>query len=69
MESKLSNVERWRGMIERVNRHSVSVSEQVREFAVSEMTVRRDLAGLAQQGRILGVHGGAIAKTLRRQDA
>jgi DeoR/GlpR family transcriptional regulator of sugar metabolism len=61
MESKLSNVERWRRIVEHVNHGSVSVSELVREFAVSEMTIRRDLTALEQQGRILRVHGGAIA--------
>jgi len=61
MESKLSNVERWRRIVEHVNHGSVSVSELVREFAVSEMTIRCDLAALEQQGRILRVHGGAIA--------
>jgi len=47
--------------VEHVNHGSVSVSELVREFAVSEMTIRRDLTALEQQGRILRVHGGAIA--------
>jgi DeoR/GlpR family transcriptional regulator of sugar metabolism len=61
MESKLSNVERGRRIMEHVNHRSVSVSELVREFAVSEMTIRRDLAALEQQGKILRVHGGAIA--------
>jgi DeoR/GlpR family transcriptional regulator of sugar metabolism len=61
METKLSNVERRQRIMEHVNHRSVSVSELVREFAVSEMTIRRDLAALEQQGRILRVHGGAIA--------
>ncbi|MFP4028388.1 MAG: DeoR/GlpR family DNA-binding transcription regulator [Candidatus Brocadiia bacterium] len=36
-----------------------SVHELADEFDVSEMTVRRDLADLADQGRIVRTHGGA----------
>jgi len=61
METKLSNLERRQRITEQVNLASVSVLELVREFGVSEMTIRRDLAELEQQGRILRVHGGAIA--------
>jgi len=61
MEPKQSKEERQRRIIEIVNHRSVLVSELVREFVVSEMTIRRDLAALEQQGRILRVHGGAIA--------
>jgi len=61
MESKPSREERQRRILEIINHRSVSVSELVREFAVSEMTIRRDLAGLEEHGRILRVHGGAIA--------
>ncbi len=61
MESKLSNIERRRRILESVNHRSVLVSELVQEFAVSDMTIRRDLSMLERQGRILRVHGGAIA--------
>ena len=33
----------------------------VRQFGVSEMTVRRDLAALEQEGKLVRVHGGAIS--------
>lgn len=36
-----------------------TISELSRHFGVSEMTVRRDLARLAEAGRIRSVHGGA----------
>ncbi len=38
---------------------AVRVAELVRELGVSEMTVRRDLAALAERGFIDKVHGGA----------
>jgi DeoR/GlpR family transcriptional regulator of sugar metabolism len=38
----------------------VSVSELAREFAVSEMTVRRDLAALEAEAHIERTHGGAV---------
>ncbi|PVB60146.1 DeoR/GlpR family DNA-binding transcription regulator [Labrenzia sp. 011] len=40
---------------------SVSVAEIAREFAVSDMTVRRDLAELEGQGLLERVHGGAVS--------
>jgi DeoR/GlpR family transcriptional regulator of sugar metabolism len=61
MESKLSREERQRRILETINQHSVLVSELVKEFGVSEMTIRRDLSGLEEHGKILRVHGGAIA--------
>lgn len=36
-----------------------SVEDLVRRLGVSGMTIRRDLAALAQQGRVLRTHGGA----------
>jgi DeoR/GlpR family transcriptional regulator of sugar metabolism len=36
------------------------VAELARHFAVSEMTVRRDLARLAREGKLTRVHGGAV---------
>lgn len=38
----------------------VSVSELAREFGVSEMTIRRDLAALEGQSHIQRTHGGAM---------
>jgi len=38
---------------------AVRVADLVREFAVSDMTVRRDLEALADQGLLEKVHGGA----------
>jgi DeoR family fructose operon transcriptional repressor len=38
----------------------VSVSELAREFDVSEMTIRRDLAALEGQSHIRRTHGGAV---------
>ena len=39
----------------------VSVPELAKRFDVSEMTIRRDLDSLAEQGRIIRTHGGAAA--------
>ncbi|MCC7518218.1 MAG: DeoR/GlpR transcriptional regulator [Verrucomicrobiae bacterium] len=38
-----------------------SVGRLARKFGVSEMTVRRDLQALADEGRVLRTHGGAAA--------
>jgi DeoR/GlpR family transcriptional regulator of sugar metabolism len=38
----------------------VSVTDLARQFGVSDMTVRRDLEALEQQGAISRVHGGAV---------
>lgn len=43
----------------------VRVSDLSTEMAVSEMTVRRDLEELEEQGRLLRVHGGAASATSR----
>jgi DeoR/GlpR family transcriptional regulator of sugar metabolism len=40
---------------------AVRVSELVRELSVSDMTIRRDLEGLAERGLLEKVHGGATA--------
>ena len=39
-----------------------TVAEIAQTLAVSEMTVRRDLVGLDQAGRLSRVHGGAVAR-------
>lgn len=38
---------------------AVRVADLVRDLGVSDMTVRRDLEGLAEQGHLVKVHGGA----------
>ncbi|GAA1149783.1 DeoR/GlpR family DNA-binding transcription regulator [Nesterenkonia lutea] len=40
---------------------AVSVTELAARFEVSDMTIRRDLDSLAEQGVIAKVHGGAVA--------
>jgi DeoR/GlpR family transcriptional regulator of sugar metabolism len=40
--------------------HGAEVVELARRFAVSEMTVRRDLQRLALEGKLKRVHGGAV---------
>ncbi|MES9509406.1 DeoR/GlpR family DNA-binding transcription regulator [Streptomyces sp. NPDC000609] len=47
----------------------VSVSELSHRLGVSEMTVRRDLDALEQQGLVRRVHGGAVATRPRDEDA
>lgn len=39
---------------------SVSIAELARQFAVSEMTIRRDLDKLERSGQVQRTHGGAI---------
>ncbi|GGL51138.1 DeoR/GlpR family DNA-binding transcription regulator [Planomonospora parontospora] len=47
---------------------SVSVAELALEHAVSEMTIRRDLDELAQQGVVRRVRGGAVSLLLRGEE-
>lgn len=47
---------------------SVSVTELAAEHGVSEMTIRRDLDELAQQGVVRRVRGGAISLLLRGEE-
>ena len=42
-------------------RGGVRVADLVREFGVSDMTIRRDLEVLAERGLVTKVHGGATA--------
>ncbi|CAN0152648.1 unnamed protein product, partial [Chrysoparadoxa australica] len=42
---------------------SVAVADLVKEFEVSDMTVRRDLAELEREGLLERVHGGARRRT------
>ncbi|SOC15014.1 DeoR/GlpR family DNA-binding transcription regulator [Rhodobacter maris] len=53
---------RLAAILDRLNQGgSVSVAEIARDFAVSDMTVRRDLAELEAQGLLERVHGGAVS--------
>lgn len=47
---------------------AVSVAELAVEHAVSEMTIRRDLDELAQQGVVRRVRGGAVSLLLRGEE-
>jgi DeoR/GlpR family transcriptional regulator of sugar metabolism len=52
--------QRQSAILDLVRRHGgVRVSDLVREFSVSDMTIRRDLETLAQRGLVAKVHGGA----------
>jgi DeoR/GlpR family transcriptional regulator of sugar metabolism len=52
--------QRQQAILDRVQQHGgVRVADLVREFAVSDMTIRRDLEVLADRGLISKVHGGA----------
>jgi DeoR/GlpR family transcriptional regulator of sugar metabolism len=52
--------QRQAAILERVRLHGgVRVSDLVAEFSVSDMTIRRDLESLADQGLVAKVHGGA----------
>lgn len=58
-ESNLERQGRLHAWIEQ--RQRASVPEVARHFAVSSATVRRDLEVLAEQGKVLRVHGGVVA--------
>ena len=47
---------------------TVTVAELCKRFSVSDMTVRRDLQRLENDGILVRTHGGAVASTLE-QDA
>lgn len=55
----LAHVEEWGG---------VRVAELVDQLGVSDMTIRRDIAQLAADGRVARVHGGAVAVGARRSE-
>ncbi|MGH3714844.1 MAG: DeoR/GlpR family DNA-binding transcription regulator [Micromonosporaceae bacterium] len=61
--------QRQAAILELVRQHGgVRVSDLVREFGVSDMTVRRDLEALADKGLVAKVHGGATALQPRSTD-
>ncbi|NNM46500.1 DeoR/GlpR family DNA-binding transcription regulator [Knoellia koreensis] len=47
---------------------AVRVSDLVSELGVSDMTIRRDIDQLAEQGLVERVHGGAVALSSRTSD-
>ncbi|WP_406313009.1 DeoR/GlpR family DNA-binding transcription regulator [Streptosporangium sp. NBC_01639] len=54
--------QRQQAILDRVrNSGGVRVADLVREFGVSDMTIRRDLEVLAERGQVAKVHGGATA--------
>jgi DeoR/GlpR family transcriptional regulator of sugar metabolism len=67
MESTVSTMlkkERHGYILKQINLHNkVLSSQQSIELQVSEDTIRRDLAELADSGEILKVHGGALSKS------
>ncbi|MBN1640813.1 MAG: DeoR/GlpR transcriptional regulator [Anaerolineae bacterium] len=61
--------ERHARIADMVTRHkTVTVSELCKQFAVSDMTIRRDLQRLEDEGVLMRTHGGAVA-VLPEQDA
>ncbi len=55
---------RRRRILEELRRHgAVRTVELARSFAVSPMTIRNDLAALAERGLVERVHGGAMLKS------
>ncbi|UBU17963.1 DeoR/GlpR family DNA-binding transcription regulator [Nonomuraea gerenzanensis] len=62
-------MERVRAIMNTLRTHdSVSVAELAAEHGVSEMTIRRDLDELAQQGVVRRVRGGALSLLLRGEE-
>ncbi len=57
---RLSPHERQRKIMELLSSGSVSVQTLARKLRVSEISIRRDLAGLERQGKLLRVYGGAV---------
>ena len=55
--------ERRRLMLQAVRSgERAQVADLAESFGVSQMTVRRDLAHLARQGKLTRVHGGAVSE-------
>ncbi|NRQ40167.1 DeoR/GlpR transcriptional regulator [Nonomuraea sp. NN258] len=62
-------MERLRAIMDTLRTHdSVSVTELAAEHRVSEMTIRRDLDELAQQGVVRRIRGGALSLLLRGEE-
>lgn len=57
----MSSIVRKNRIIELVKLHGeCSVNLLVKEFGVSDMTIRRDLQSLADEGKVIRTHGGAM---------
>lgn len=64
MQTSASAYERHQAIIELVNRYeSIRVTELAEQLNVSESTIRTDLETLDEQGLLVRVRGGALAKT------
>ena len=67
MESLVSGMfknERHAFILKQINLHNKVLSSHLsKELEVSEDTIRRDLAELAEAGEIIKVHGGALSKS------
>ena len=62
MNDFIPSTERQAQILELLNRQgSLSVTEIVVQFSISEATARRDLETLAEAGKLQRVHGGALA--------
>lgn len=62
--SSMFKNERHAFIIKQINLHNKVLSSHLsKELDVSEDTIRRDLAELAQAGKILKVHGGALSRS------
>ncbi|NIK13294.1 DeoR/GlpR family DNA-binding transcription regulator [Alkalibacillus almallahensis] len=46
----------------------ITIDELVSQFSVSSMTVRRDLAALEDEGKLVRTHGGAVSTSLTLED-
>ena len=63
--TRLFNVERYERLLTELRRHgSVRVRDLARDLGVSELTIRRDIAALAQRNLVTKVHGGATLPAL-----
>lgn len=64
MEQALLKKERHAFIIKQINLHNKVLSADLSaQLQVSEDTIRRDLNNLAESGKILKVHGGALSKS------
>ncbi|MEO3854011.1 DeoR/GlpR family DNA-binding transcription regulator [Acrocarpospora sp. B8E8] len=65
----MEGADRIRAIMNALRAHdSVSVAELAGRYGVSEMTIRRDLDELAQQGVVRRVRGGALSLLLRGEE-
>ena len=58
----ISGIERQNKILQWINqRNRITITEVCNQYSVSTATARRDLESLAAEGKVLRVHGGAIA--------